>query len=428
MAKALNSLLNDIIGLVPGKEFARKIKKSEGYISQMRAGTQIPTEETLAIITNEFGIIDRLPELILSAAWARLKSQTQFNDKDNKLEKSISEAMESLLQARSLYNKVSAKKFGRTLNDFPDAFYPLVVVSGDKREERGSNISIADIGAYTATPADTRWILNLGLCSDIVLHIDKNFLLFPDDELIKQFAETNLLVVGSPAANHLARLINKTAVFRFNYSKDAEQVIEDIIVKARTLTHTQLIAYQEKGRNELAKRMRTFFTGGIYDPTYPDEYVAAKYARLVMDTQFDFGVLTFAANPYYEMKCAREGRENDHKYISIMAAGIHHPATAHALRLLGQDYRKKDIFAKHPYGGVIRVELDLSIPFPMRTMNASCQWEDIADKERKVSDNQKQLLLKELKVIEGKVIKGELKNLALERGQALECYNLIEKL
>ena len=61
-------------------------------------------------------------------------------------------------------------------------------------------------------------------------------------------------------------------------------------------------------------------------------------------------------------------------------------------------------------------------------MNAICQWEDIADKERKESENQKEELLKELEVIEKKVSKGELRNLALEKGQAAECSKLIEKL
>ena len=432
MLQPLQSLLGELFGAVPNKEIARSIGKSPGYITQIRSGEQIPTEETIAKIAKCFAATERLDELLLSAASARILAQEFKKDEDGTLKKSVLATFETLASGIERGSKPVPKKIGRTLNDFPDAFYPLAVVCGDKREERESNISIADLGAYTATPADTRWILNLGLRSDVVKHIDKNFLLLSDDELIKQFGGVNLLVCGSPACNHLARIVNKSAVFRFNYSKDTEQDIEDVIAKARKLTtrttRTQLVAYREEGRNDLVKRMRSLFNGGIFDPMHPDDYVSAAYSQLPSFTQFDFGVLTFASNPYYEMKCRSESRECDHKYVSIMAAGIHHPATAHSLRLLGQDCRKTDIFAKHPYGGVIRVQLDLNIAFATRTMNALCQWEDAADKERMESENQKEDLLRELEVIEKKVAKGQLRNLALERGQAAECSKLIEKL
>jgi len=428
MVKRIQLLLNELFGSTPGKKIAHSIGKTAGYVSQIRSGEQIPTDKTLATIANKFGATDRLHELLLSAAWARVQAQEFKNDNDGTLKRSVEEALQTLASVVPSRSISTSKKTGRTLSDFPDAFYPLAVVCGDKREERESNISVADLGAYTSTPADTRWIMNLGLRADVVKHIDKNFLLLSDDELIDQFGEANLLVCGSPAANHLARIVNRSAVFRFNYSRDTEQDIENVITKARNLSRAQLVAYQEEGRSDLVKRMRSLFNGGVFDPMHPADYVSATYSQLPSYTQFDFGVLTFASNPYYEMKCRRESKECDHKYISIMAAGIHHPATAHAIRLLGQDCRKEGIFAKHPYGGVIRVQLDLNIPFATRTMNAICQWEDAADRERKESENQKEELLRELEVIEKKVAKDELKNLALEEDQVTKCRKLIEKL
>lgn len=426
MVKPFKSLLNELIGSVSGKVISKKIEKSTSYVSQIRSGDQIPTEETIAIIANKFGVPARFSELVLSATLARLDSPDFKKDKDGLLRRSVVEAIEKI--SGEPHAKLLVKKSGRTFEDFPHAFYPLALVCGDKREEWGTKISLADLGAYSATPADTRWVPNLGLRPDVIKHIDKNFLLLGENELINQFAGTNLLVIGSPAANHLARIINRNAIFRFNYSKDTERVIEDVIVKARTLTKAQLVAYQEEQRGWLKKRMRAFFTGGIIDPTHPDEYVVAKYAQIAREIQLDFGVLTFAANPYYQMKCQREGRTCDHKYISIMAAGVHHPGTAHALKLLGRDCQESGAFAKHPYGGVIRVELDLRIPFSNRTLKASCEWEDVADNERVESNNQKADLLRELKIIEDKVAKGQLRNLALEKGQAAECRRLIEML
>ena len=428
MTKPLKTMLNEIISSVSGKETGKKIGKSASYISQIRSGDQIPTEETLASIANKFGVPDRFSELILSATLARLESPGFEKDKKGLLKQSLIEALKKISGPFSPSGGSIVKESGRTFDDFPEAFYPLILVTGDKREEWGTKISVADLGAYSATPADTRWIPNLGLRPGVVKHIDKNFLLLSENELIDQFAETNLLVIGSPAANHLARIINSLAVFRFNYSKDTEQVIADVIAKARTFTKAQLVAYQEGERGWLKKRMRAFFTGGIIDPTHPDEYVVAKYAQIAQDIQLDFGVLTFAANPYYKMKCHRENRECDHKYVSIMAAGIHHPATAHALRLLGKDCRERGVFAKHPYGGVIRVELDVNIPFSNRTLKALRYWEDVTADEREESKNQKEDLLRELKVMEDKVTKGELRNLELEKGQAADCRGLIAKL
>ncbi len=425
---AIHSLLNEIMGSLPGEAIAERIGKSPSYVSQIRSGLQIPTAATLAIIANKFGVSHRLGELILRAEVARLETQKWKGDKDGALKESVVEALNGVLEGSAQSSKIISTRPGRTFRDFPEAFYPLAVVTGDKREERGSHISCADLGAYTATCADTRWILNIGLRPDVVQHIDKNFLLLSDDELVNQFSEMNLLVAGSPAANHLARIINSHAIFRFNYSKDTEDAINDVITKARTLSSTQLVAYQEESRSGLIKKMRSLFTGGIFDPTHPEEYVGAKYSQIAANTQFDFGVLTFASNPYYQEKCRREGRECDHKYVSIMAAGIHHPGTAHALKLLGQDCRKSGAFAKHPYGGMIRVELDMNIHFANRTMKAECQWEDVADNERQESENQKEDLLREFKIIEEKVFKNELRYLALEKEQAAECRRLIELL
>ena len=428
MIKVLHTLLNEIVGDISGAALARRLGKSPSYVSQMRSGEQIPTPETLATIAREFGVVSRLPELLVAASRAQAELLVFKNDPDGSLKQHVIVAIDRLGANLPAACKPTVRVSGRTLADFPEAFYPLAVVTGDKREERGNKISVGDLGAYASTPADTRWILNLGLRPDVIKHIDKNFILLGEDDLVEEFSEMNLLVVGSPASNHLARIINSSAAFRFNYSRDIEQAIDEVIAKARVFSTAQLVAFQEQERNRLVAKMRSLFTGGIFDPTHPDEYVAAKYWQLARDTQLDFGVLTFASNPYYEMKCRFEKRQCDHKYVSIMAAGIHHPATAHALKFLGQDCRQQGVFEKHPYGGVIRVELDLSIPFSARTTKALCDWEDVADKERRPSDDQKKLLLKELENIENKVAKGELKNLALVKGQAEQRRKLIEKL
>jgi transcriptional regulator with XRE-family HTH domain len=429
MAAVLHKLLNEIVGNIPGAELAKRLKKSPSYVSQMRSGAQIPTPETLAALAHAFGAVSRLRELLVAALHDEIE-QLSFKDaSQSPLKESLLDAIEQLIRIVGPSTTPAVRTLGRSFADFPNSFYPLAAVTGDKREDRENKISVGDLGVYAATPGDTRWILNLGLRPDVIKHIDKNFVLLSEAELIKEFAEVNLLVVGSPASNHLARIINSSAVFRFNYSPDVENAIDEIITKAGSLSTAQLVGYREQERNRLVAKMRSLFVGGIFDPTHPDaDYVAAQYAQLAMNMQLDFGVLTFAANPYYVLKCKQEGRACDHKYVSIMAAGIHHPATAHALRLLGQHCRREGVFDRHPYGGVIRVELDLNVPFSTRTMKASCRWEDMADKERKPADDQKKLLIDQLKVIGEKLGRRELKSLALTEAQAAECRKLIESL
>ncbi len=429
MADSLQKLLRGIVADVTGSDLAHRLGKSPSYVSQMLNGTQIPTPETLATLVAAFQVPERLPELLATALREQIDASEFRTDSDGSRKRMTLSAVERLYSQSLTPPAQPVRTTDRTLAHFPESFYPLAVITGDKREDRTNRISAADLGAYSATPGDTRWLLNLGLRPDVIKHIDKNFVLLGEDDLIAEFAEVNLLVVGSPASNHLARKVNSSAVFHFNYSPDVEHAIDEAIAKARDSSPEEIAAYHEQERKRLVPKMRSLFVGGMFDPTYPDsDYQAAQYAQVAMNTQLDFGVLTFAANPYYARKCEIEKRECDHKYVSIMAAGIHHPATAHALRLLGQDCRRKGVFDRHPYGGVIRVQLDLNVPFSKRTMEATCEWEDEADSGRTPSNDQKRMLLDQLLDIEKRIRKRELKSLALHEGQPAQYRRLIESL
>jgi len=110
-----------------------------------------------------------------------------------------------------------------------------------------------------------------------------------------------------------------------------------------------------------------------------------------------------------------------------MAAGIHHPGTALALRMLGRDFRDK-AFEKHPYGGVIRVQLDMELPFAERVENATWKWEDEADEARTPADDQGAELQDNLAKIATKRRNGELTSLELDHVQAENCLRLLRSL
>lgn len=434
---SFHKLLNEVAGAAMGRELARTIGKSSSYVSQIRDAT-IPSDTTIALIAEKYAP-DRLGDLLLAAAQDRVAGQdfegaipattgdpAERRERGERLREAAMKAFAPVPRGGAEVGRGPAT--GRTLRDFPEAFYPLAVVTGDKREDRGFLISVADFGAYSASPADTRWIFNLGLGADVVKHIDKNFLLLTEDRLVERFAEMNLLVIGSPASNHLARMVNGSAVFRFNYSREAEETITREIEKARGMTKAQLSAYQVDLREQLSSRKRALFAGGICDPTNPPTYVTATYAQIAANVQFDFGVLTFCANPFYERLCRQQGRENDHKYVAILAAGIHHPATAHAVRLLGRDTRRT-AFDTHPYGGVIRVVLDIDEPFSERTEKAAWFWDDEADEAHLPTSDQKDRLLDELAKIESNLRDGKQIGLELRSAdQAAGARELILRL
>src|SRR5689334_12121833 len=86
------------------------------------------------------------------------KEQQSSNDEDAKQQR-MSETASTLLRSASdlgigllsTAQKSGAKVKGRTLEDFPESFYPLVIVTGDKREDSASRITLGDFGAVSAS-------------------------------------------------------------------------------------------------------------------------------------------------------------------------------------------------------------------------------------------------------------------------------------
>jgi hypothetical protein len=56
-----------------------------------------------------------------------------------------------------------------------------------------------------------------------------------------------------------------------------------------------------------------------------------------------------------------------------MVAGFHLFGTAHALKMLENPGKT---FAKHPYGGVVKVNINTALPFAKRFDDATPEWDD----------------------------------------------------
>jgi transcriptional regulator with XRE-family HTH domain len=281
----------------------------------------------------------------------------------------------------------------RSLADFPAAFQPLTIICGDRRELRPR--SRADLFTYSVAITDLMFLEHLGLTARAtMIKSDKLFVLMDDDYLHRTFGNTNLLVIGSPAVNHATRLLNQGAVFRFDLDPAlhgweeklrvalqlndlrALEVFWDIVQKPKHLASYRqrtipglsteevedliTLAEQLVGDDDPKDLITRFRKPGLVDPA--DGKVHGTYTR----QNNDFGVISLALNPFAATA----------DYVCIIAAGIHGPGTAQALKGLGDKNDKNgEGFQERPFGGIIEVDLDQFKDWPTRFETATWKWQ-----------------------------------------------------
>jgi len=256
----------------------------------------------------------------------------------------------------------------RSLVLFPEAFLPLVIVVGDKRENPPK--SPGDLLALSASTSDLRWILKLSLPKDTEIISDKVLLYASPEYLSEQFAKKNLLVIGSPAANHIARMVNETAFFRFMINSSTRQEIKRFNdqIKANRTNMAFLRNYVDQLAQD-GERIRYYLNqlrrSGFIDPTY--EF---KTRGFYIDNDADYGVISLCRNPYADSA----------EFIAILAAGVHLPATMQSLILLSN---ANDEFRERQLGGVFRVTL-YAAEWARRMENAVPAWSTEAYKPEDV--------------------------------------------
>jgi hypothetical protein len=183
-----------------------------------------------------------------------------------------------------------------------------------------------------------------------------------NNRLCKKYGNCNLLVIGSPASNHLARIINADAIFRFNLQKEFTEKLENILKGLPAEKDREVLERKKRDNlDDLKQLMRRFCAYGIVDPLIRD----VRGFALAPDV--DYATITFARNPYYQ--------GDDFRYVAIMVAGFHHPGTVSALRCLSKPYDKQLDFLDHPYGGVIEVKISLESAWEDRMHKVRCSWD-----------------------------------------------------
>lgn len=350
-ARLLPQLVMDLRGETRQKELARRIGVTSSYISQVESGVTVPKDEKLVEFARALHAEERLPELLLRAAHDRVSDEAGGEPARRAYQRVIED-----VDAKGSDSKSPAPR--RTLEYFPRAFEPLVIVTGDRREDPPK--TCGDVGALSASPIDDRYVREIPLAPNTDKISDKVFVVAEDSYLKRRFGATNLLVIGSPASNHLARIVNRGALFRFAFDPRTSREIDEIIQGGEKAMEeggvSNLKVFRDGKMAELKFIMNEFKQGGIFDPLFETYRVRARSLR----DGVDFATVTIAKHPYADSD----------DFVAIMAAGFHLPGTVHAMKFLSSPLQ----FESHPFGGVVEVRMSESTWYE-RIEKADAVWD-----------------------------------------------------
>jgi hypothetical protein len=293
------------------------------------------------------------------------------------------------------------------LANFPRAFYPLTVVCGDRRDHPAKDWS--DLFVSSMSPLDLMFILRLSLDAvsedgrghrrKTLLFSDRIFAVKDDEELRRKFAGTNLLVIGSPKVNVLARVVNFTSVFRFvlkrprdakrlderlreermlrqahltqafgticmkpEHAPLSEREAQSLGVKPEKMSRLVNLAEELFRRASLSEAIEMFDPLGISDPMLPRRRARRSNAERL-------GLISLAPNPF------------DPDKVVIYVAGFDGVGTAHCLKALAYAGEK---LADHPLGAVLAINYKSLSEEPenawFRVMTEPYTLDDISDR------------------------------------------------
>jgi hypothetical protein len=396
---------------------AEQLSVSTAYLYQLESGAQIanlPILTRLHAILHD-GISDGRHQTLRDWLIAWLAAHIEKAAEDRGFNKDVYPdviAALSLIQVHADQTTASPKSQQKILTNFPEAFYPLMVICGDRRELTPA--TQGDIFARSLSITDLMYIFELKLDPDRVrVRSDKLVANMEKEYLEATLGQHNLLVIGSPAVNLAARKINEGAVFRFPFDqrlRDFQETLQglrqlrdikylrafwrmalrnglpldEIDSGQPTLDSSRGSLYGEENvdpsqirelEESIPKLMGTdtvkdatgkFKRMGFIDPA--DNRLNGFFIRL----DNDFACISLARNPY----------DPTGEHVAILVAGLNGPGTAHALRMLN---RKN--FDEHPLGGIIEVELPRYSDWPSTLENARPFWQTRRYTAKQIVDN-----------------------------------------
>jgi transcriptional regulator with XRE-family HTH domain len=392
-------------------QLAAALGKKKQAISEFENGVRVPHLRELVVLHRVLYQADdddqtaSLADWILKWVGAHAEAEVGGLDTTDKarLEAAVG-ALDGMRPAQPKRRESAAL----SLADFPDAFAPpLTVICGDRRETEDHMVTAADLFAYSLAVTDIYYLPLLRPAGGAPKVLSDKLALLMDQAFLEQeLGSDNLLIIGSPAVNWAARIVNDNAIFRFDtpqpyrdwqrrYRLEPELQDEETVRFFRKIVEAVeegdrlndpdglrvVVGVRERDQNskfqvalELAREllsvdaspeeltapkhiMNQFRRAGIVDPA--DGRIQAVATR----ANNDFAMVSIAVNPWDESG----------EHVAVVVAGIHGPGTAHALRELLEN---PAFFRERPYGGVIEITLPgRHAAWPTQFRSASCSWQ-----------------------------------------------------
>lgn len=273
-----------------------------------------------------------------------------------------------------------------TLADGIEAFLPLTLVVGDRREwpaRSAADMFVESSSAGADLSAVPALIARMGTPrplspSSVELTVDKELAVSSPGRMAEALGGRNLLVVGSPAVNLATRDVNPGAPFHFEVPEVWQKwerwvqrlpalddptlrlIVWDLvrsvptgaadipdaalreaesrfgrahIAEAAALTR-RLLDVDGRGMRSLAAIMSHLRTRSIVDPVAEEVHSYPRQSQ-------DFALVSLAPHPY------------DDDRVAILVAGMHGLGTASAMRSLSE---RPEVFARRPMGAVMAVD------------------------------------------------------------------------
>jgi serine/threonine protein kinase/predicted DNA-binding transcriptional regulator AlpA len=298
----------------------------------------------------------------------------------------------------------SSRRF-LSLQDWPAKFSVRTAIVGDRREDPPKNI--ADVLARSASTGDLFYFGELGIPARI--RSDKITKFATNDSLTK-ILHGDILVIGSPAANLMARVVNRFACFRFALTQEAKQLEKafELALQQIAFAGDDLEEYFTHSSKEGMQRIRElnsmkaqFAKAGFVDPV---DFNGIR--GFSTRTDEDYGVISLCKHPWN-----RNG-------VAILVGGIHGPGTAAAVKLI----TTPDAFIDRPLGGVFKIRVP-----------QEARWEDRYDMLRPKWDTHPYTTDKyeaDLKAFISRLTAGEFRDVSLDEqpdfGETLEFLQLLK--
>ncbi|MCG3162767.1 MAG: hypothetical protein JMDDDDMK_04120 [Acidobacteria bacterium] len=293
-----------------------------------------------------------------------------------------------------------------TLDQFPDMFSPLIIITGTSRYSPPESIS--DLFNASARLTDLLFINRLKLPLKTLVIPDSHIINLDPRNRVRLLGEKNILLIGGPVVNAVTRALWKKSVFGFSFDerRGAFNEIYDELKRTGLLNTKKQVelfhaflnsspeidydsdVYRDRGPTKAERRKiydlvmewrgkvgipganhdqikKIFYPNGSFDPVAMNEESAPGNGH-------DRALITLAPNIWDRGIDDIDEDNYRGRYVSVIVAGFSELGTALALKSLANPGH----FKSHPLGGFLNVTPGQYSTDLEKITQANYEWDD----------------------------------------------------